>query len=81
MTASRTPGFYWARRGRGKAPIVLEVHDVSGELWVRFMGSYYILDLAEAEEEFEILQRIPEPEPPYLSDSATFIRFDRTGNA
>lgn len=63
MTGSKTPGFYWACRGRGMPPIVIEVYDVFGELWVKFMGSHYILHLAETEKTYEFLQRIPEPEP------------------
>jgi hypothetical protein len=69
MTTSKTPGFYWARRGRGKAPVVIEIYDVSGELWVKFMGSHFILDLTETEEQFEVLQRISEPAEPSTSAS------------
>ena len=61
MSASIEPGYYWAGRGREKAPIVLEVYDVSGELWVKFMGSHYTLHLADTETQFEFLQRIAEP--------------------
>jgi len=82
MSASKEPGFYWADAGPGKSLVVLEVYEVSGELWVRFMGSYYILDLAQADEEFEFLQRIPEPETSKCkSRSAKLIRLDRDGRA
>jgi hypothetical protein len=82
MSASKKPGFYWASSGRGNAPVVLEVYEVSGELWVKFMGSHYILDLAQAEAEFEFLQRIPEPATLQCeSHSARPTRLDRCGRA
>jgi hypothetical protein len=82
MSASKKPGYYWASRGEGEAPVVVEIYDVSGELWVKFMGSHYILDLAQADEEFEFLERIPEPGSSKSdSESAKLSPLDRCGRA